>query len=177
MNLLKRKADAEPVQYISTCPECGTELERKEGEAKHFCPNAASCPPQVLGRIEHFVSKRAMDIDSMGTERIRALIEQGFIRSYADIYDLEAKAKDLLGLEMSQDQYEKEGSGLLYISLEKALFALTESISFKQIQEYLTEAAELPLFDTLRGFQEQNPKNGKRKSPLTWEWWITSSMP
>ncbi|KPQ09237.1 MAG: DNA ligase, NAD-dependent [Algoriphagus marincola HL-49] len=164
VNLLKRKADAEPVQYISTCPECGTELERKEGEAKHFCPNAASCPPQVLGRIEHFVSKRAMDIDSMGTERIRALIEQGFIRSYADIYDLEAKAKDLLGLEMSQDQYEKEGSGLLYISLEKALFALTESISFKQIQEYLTEAAELPLFDTLRGFQEQIRKWKKKVS-------------
>ncbi|WP_439474726.1 NAD-dependent DNA ligase LigA [Algoriphagus formosus] len=164
VNLLKRKADAKPVQYISTCPECGTELERKEGEAKHFCPNAASCPPQVLGRIEHFVSKRAMDIDSMGTERIRALIDQGFIRSYADIYDLETKEKDLLGLEMSQDQYEKEGSGLLYISLEKALFALTESISFKQIQEYLTEAAELPLFDTLRGFQEQIRKWKKKVS-------------
>ncbi|WP_288371811.1 NAD-dependent DNA ligase LigA [uncultured Algoriphagus sp.] len=164
VNLLKRKADTKPVQYISTCPECGTELERKEGEAKHFCPNAASCPPQVLGRIEHFVSKRAMDIDSMGTERIRALIDQGFIRSYADIYDLETKEKDLLGLEMSQDQYEKEGSGLLYISLEKALFALTESISFKQIQEYLTEAAELPLFDTLRGFQEQIRKWKKKVS-------------
>jgi DNA ligase (NAD+) len=164
VNLQKRKADAKPVQYISTCPECGTELERKEGEAKHFCPNAASCPPQVLGRIEHFVSKRAMDIDSMGTERIWALIDQGFIRSYADIYDLETKEKDLLGLEMSQDQYEKEGSGLLYISLEKALFALTESISFKQIQEYLTEAAELPLFDTLRGFQEQIRKWKKKVS-------------
>lgn len=164
VNLAKRKAGAKPIQYISTCPECGTELERKEGEAKHFCPNAASCPPQVLGRIEHFVSKRAMDIDSMGTERIRALIDQGFIRSYADIYDLETKEKDLLGLEMSQDQYEKEGSGLLYISLEKALFALTESISFKQIQEYLTEAAELPLFDTLRGFQEQIRKWKKKVS-------------
>ncbi|WP_289030571.1 NAD-dependent DNA ligase LigA [uncultured Algoriphagus sp.] len=164
VNLAKRKAGASPIQYINTCPECGTKLERKEGEAKHFCPNAASCPPQVLGRIEHFVSKRAMDIDSMGTERIRALIDQGFIRSYADIYDLEAKEKDLLGLEMSQDQYEKEGSGLLYISLEKALFALTESISFKQIQEYLTEAAELPLFDTLRGFQEQIRKWKKKVS-------------
>jgi DNA ligase, NAD-dependent len=164
VNLAKRKAGASPIQYIHTCPECGTELERKEGEAKHFCPNAASCPPQVLGRIEHFVSKRAMDIDSMGTERIRALIDQGFIRSYADIYDLEAKEKDLLGLEMSQDQYEKEGSGLLYISLEKALFALTEGISFKQIQEYLTEAAELPLFDTLQGFQEQIRKWKKKVS-------------
>lgn len=164
VNLLKRKAGASPIQYINTCPECGTKLERKEGEAKHFCPNAAGCPPQVLGRIEHFVSKRAMDIDSMGTERIRALIDQGFIRCYADIYDLEAKEKDLLGLEMSQDQYEKEGSGLLYISLEKALFALTESISFKQIQEYLTQAAELPLFDTLRGFQEQIRKWKKKVS-------------
>lgn len=164
VNLQKRKAGMQPIQYIQTCPECGTALERKEGEAKHFCPNAESCPPQVLGRIEHFVSKRAMDIDSLGTERIRALIDQKFISNYSDIYLLETKERELLGLEMSQDQYEKEGSGLLYIKLEKALFALTEQISFKQIQEFLESAAELPLNETLRGFQEQIRK-WKKKVP------------
>ncbi|WP_026954582.1 NAD-dependent DNA ligase LigA [Algoriphagus vanfongensis] len=164
VNLKARKTDSNPIQYIDTCPECGTPLERKEGEAKHYCPNTSSCPPQVLGRIEHFVSKRAMDIDSLGTERIRALIDQKFIRNYADIYLLEQKERELLGLEMSQDQYEKEGSGLLYISLEKALFALTEQISFKQIQQYLEEASELPMMETLRGFQEQIRK-WKKKIP------------
>ncbi|MGM0945329.1 MAG: NAD-dependent DNA ligase LigA [Bacteroidota bacterium] len=155
VNSAKRKENAAAITYIDTCPECGSPLERKEGEAKHFCPNANSCPPQVLGRIEHFVHKRAMDIDSMGTERIRALIDQKFIQNYADIYDLESKEKDLLGLEMNQDQYEKEASGLLYISLEKALFALTEGISFKQIQEFLLQTAEFPLLDTLKRFQDQ----------------------
>jgi len=155
VNELRRKSDAQPVQYIDTCPECGSTLVRKETEAKHYCPNAVSCPPQVLGRIEHFVSKRAMDIDSMGTERIRALIDQGFIRSYADIYDLDQKQTELLGLEMSQDQYEREVSGVLYISLEKALFALTETIPFKQIQDFLTEFSHLPLREKLRKFQEQ----------------------
>ena len=155
VNPIKRKPEANPIAYIQACPECGTGLIRKEGEAKHYCPNAASCPPQVLGRIEHFVSKRAMDIDSLGTERIRALIDQGFIRNYADIYDLEEKQSDLLGLEMSQDQYEKESGGLLYITVQKALFALTESISSKQIQDFLEEKAELPLLETLKAFQEQ----------------------
>ncbi|MBA4300127.1 MAG: NAD-dependent DNA ligase LigA [Cyclobacterium sp.] len=151
----RRRPGTLPIRYIDRCPECNTELIRKDGEAKHYCPNAAACPPQVLGRIEHFVSKRAMDIDSLGTERIRALIDQGFIRNYADIFDLEPKQAELLGLEMSQDQYEREVSGLLYISLEKALFALTETISFKQIQDFLTEFSHLPLREKLREFQAQ----------------------
>lgn len=164
VDVSKRKTHAKPVHYIDTCPECGTKLVRKEGEAKHFCPNTETCPPQILGRIEHFLSKRAMDIDSLGTERIRALIDQGFIKNYADIYDLESKEKELLGLEMSHDQYEKEESGLLYITVEKALFALTEQISFKQIQDFLLEAAELPLFETLKAFQEKI-RNWKKKVP------------
>lgn len=155
VNTSRRKAGAPPIHYIEHCPECGTELIRKEGEAKHYCPNSQTCPPQVLGKIEHFVSKRAMDIDSMGTERIRALIDQGFIRSYADIYDLEQKQSELLGLEMSQNQYEREATGQLYISLEKVLFALTEGITFKQIQNFLAGTAHLTLKEQLRGFQGQ----------------------
>ncbi|EAZ79276.1 DNA ligase, NAD-dependent [Algoriphagus machipongonensis] len=164
VSLEQRKPDSKPIEYISECPECGTPLERKEGEAKHFCPNASNCPPQVLGRIEHFVHKRAMDIDSLGTERIRALIDQGFIQNPADIYDLESKQSDLLGLEMSQDQYELEGTGLLFVKLEKALFALTEQISFKQISDWLAANTELPLFEKLKAFQEQIRK-WKKKVP------------
>lgn len=155
VNPARRKSGAPAVHYIDSCPECGSELVRKEGEAKHYCPNSMGCPPQVLGKIEHFVHKRAMDIDSLGTERIRALIDQGFIRTYADIYDLDQKQSELLGLEMSQDQYEREATGLLYISLDKALFALTEGISFKQIQDFLLENTHLPLRDRLRAFQAQ----------------------
>ncbi len=156
VNSQRRAADAKPIQYITHCPECGAELVRKESEAKHFCPNFKECPPQVLGRIEHFVHKRAMDIDTLGTERIRALIDQGFIVNPADIYELERRKEELLGLEMSRDQYESEGGdGLLYIRLEKAIFALTEQISFKQIQDFLSEKSDLPLYDTLRAFQEQ----------------------
>ncbi|REG78427.1 NAD-dependent DNA ligase LigA [Algoriphagus antarcticus] len=159
-----RNPEAKSISYITRCPECGTELQRKESEAKHYCPNAESCPPQVLGRIEHFVSKRAMNIDSMGTERIRALIDQGFIIDPADIYELEGRKEELLGLEMSQDQYETEGDGLLYITLEKALFAITEQISFKQIHDFLIDNTELPLAETLKAFQEQIRK-WKKKVP------------
>jgi DNA ligase (NAD+) len=160
----KRNSDSKPVEYITNCPECGTPLERKESEAKHYCPNAASCPPQVLGRIEHFVSKRAMDIDSMGTERIRALIDEGFVIDPADIYELEARKEELLGLEMSQDQYETEGDGILYITLEKALYAVTEAITSKQVRDFLLENTELPLDQVLKAFQEQIRK-WKKKVP------------
>ncbi|RAI85826.1 NAD-dependent DNA ligase LigA [Algoriphagus yeomjeoni] len=164
VNPERRSSEAKPISYITHCPECGTELERKESEAKHYCPNAESCPPQVLGRIEHFVSKRAMDIDSMGTERIRALIDQGFIIDPSDIYALEAKKEELLGLEMSQDQYETEGDGILYITLEKALYALTEGITSKQVHDFLVEHTELPLAEVLRAFQDQI-RNWKKKVP------------
>ncbi len=160
----RRNTVARPISYITHCPECGTELERKESEAKHYCPNTASCPPQVLGRIEHFVSKRAMDIDSMGTERIRALIDQGFVTDPTDIYALEVRKEELLGLEMSQDQYETEGDGLLYITLEKALYAVTEGITSKQVHDFLVENTELPLAQVLKAYQDQIRK-WKKKVP------------
>lgn len=160
----KRSSDSKAIVYISHCPECKTELVRREGEAKHFCPNTTHCPPQVLGRIEHFVSKRAMNIDSMGTERIRALLDRKFIQNYADLYSLSTRKDDLLGLEMSNDQYEKEGEGLLYISLEKALFALTEQISFKQIHDFLEENQNLELKEKLIHFKV-SIRNWKKKVP------------
>ncbi len=153
VDIAKRKSGAKPIQYIDHCPECSTPLERKEGEAKHFCPNAANCPPQILGRIEHFVHKRAMDIDSLGTERIRTLIDQGYIENPADIYGLEAIQHQLLGLEMSQDQYQKTDDGILYISLTKAFFALTEGLSLTAIQKFCEEQMETPLEEVLGTFR------------------------
>src|SRR5690606_34110068 len=137
--LEERKAGSIPIPYITHCPECGTELVRKEGEAKHFCPNVKTCPPQVLGRIEHFVSKRAMDIDSLGTERIRALIDHGHITNPADIYDLVDKKDALLGLEINPEQYLKNSDGDLYITVRKVLYGLTESISLSAVDQFLAD--------------------------------------
>lgn len=151
--LEKRKPGSKPIAYIDHCPECETPLIRKEGEAKHFCPNAKGCPPQILGRIEHFVHKRAMDIDSLGTERIKTLIDQKYISNFADLYELESKADQLLGLEMSQDQYQKSDDGYLFISLPKAFFALTEGLSLTSIQKFCERYAEQPLREVLDNFE------------------------
>lgn len=153
VDLGKRKSGAQPIHYIDHCPECGTRLVRKEGEAKHFCPNTKSCPPQILGRIEHFVHKRAMDIDSLGTERLKTLIDQGFIHQAADLYELENRPYELLGLEMSQEQYQKSDEGYLYISLDKAFFALTEGLSLSAIQKFTERHSEEPLKKVIRAFE------------------------
>jgi DNA ligase (NAD+) len=160
--LEKRKINTKPIAYIEQCPECHTDLTRKAGEAKHYCPNSQGCPPQILGRIEHFLHKRAMDIDSLGTERIKTLIDQGYIRNYADLYELEQQKDRLLGLEMSQDQYQKTQDGHLYISLLKAFFALTEGISLTAIQKFLTEAQDKNLQETLGAFELFIRKSNKK---------------
>lgn len=83
--------------YADTCPECKTPLIRREGEAKHYCPNEAGCPPQILGRIEHFIQRKAMNIESLGPETIRGLLDRGKIKDVADLYSL--TFEDLNGLE------------------------------------------------------------------------------
>lgn len=83
-----RNADAQPVEFIECCPECGTPLVRNEGEAAWYCPNDAACPPQVRGRIAHFVSRKAMNIDTLGEETIDLLVTSGLIKNAADLYDL-----------------------------------------------------------------------------------------
>ncbi|MGW8123465.1 NAD-dependent DNA ligase LigA [Roseivirga echinicomitans] len=88
VNLALRKPDSVSVDYITECPECGTPLVRQEGEANHYCPNAEACPPQVLGRIEHFIQRKAVDIDSLGPETIRGLLQNNLISNYADLYSL-----------------------------------------------------------------------------------------
>lgn len=85
------------IEFITHCPECGTALVRNEGEANHFCPNYLHCPPQIKGRIEHFISRRAMDIEGLGEETVDLLFSRKMIRTFADLYDL--KKEDLTPLE------------------------------------------------------------------------------
>lgn len=89
VELSERSADSKPFEYITHCPECGTELVRDEGEAKHFCPNSKGCKPQIIGRIVHFVGRKAMDIEGLGGETIELLWENGMLHNIADIYHLD----------------------------------------------------------------------------------------
>ena len=84
----KRPADAKPVTFITHCPECGAPLVRYPGEAAHYCPNDAACPPQIKGRIEHFIARRAMNIDSLGPETVDEYFRRGLIHNIADLYDI-----------------------------------------------------------------------------------------
>ena len=95
----KRREESRPVEFITYCPECGTKLVRIEGEANHYCPNEDHCPPQIAGKIEHFVSRRAMNIEGMGEETIDLLLSKGFIKDVADIYLLPGRREELIGLE------------------------------------------------------------------------------
>lgn len=92
-----REKDAKKIPYATHCPECKTELIRNEGEAVHYCPNSESCPPQIQGKIEHFISRRAMNIEGLGEGRVEVLIKNNLIKNIADLYDL--KYEQLLGLE------------------------------------------------------------------------------
>ncbi len=86
VDFTKRPRDSKPTIYRTHCPECGTELIRKAGEAQHFCPNDMGCPPQITGRIQHFISRKAMDIEGLGGETVELLFKEGLIRNYADLY-------------------------------------------------------------------------------------------
>ena len=106
VDLTKRQANAQPVSFISHCPECETQLIRKEGEAAHYCPNAKHCPPQIKGRIEHFISRKAMNIESLGEGKVDLLVEQKCIERIDDLYKL--RPENLIGLEKKYVVNEKE---------------------------------------------------------------------
>ena len=99
VDLSKRHQEAKSIEFITHCPECDTELIRALGEANHYCPNEDLCPPQIAGKIEHFVSRKSMDIDGMGEETIDLLLSKKMIRNVADIYHLPSIAEELIGLE------------------------------------------------------------------------------
>ena len=89
VELSERGADSQPFEYISRCPECGTPLVRIEGEAKHYCPNADGCTPQIVGRIIHFISRKAMNIEGIGDETAELLYKSGLVKSVADLYSIQ----------------------------------------------------------------------------------------
>lgn len=99
VNLALRQADAKPIVYISNCPECGTELIRKEGEVAFYCPNDEGCPPQIVGKIQHFIGRKAMDIDGLGDETIESFYQKGLVAHISDLYTLHEKAEELKQIE------------------------------------------------------------------------------
>src|SRR5690554_242846 len=121
-----RSADALPVNYIENCPECNTPLERKSGEAQHYCPNYYGCPPQIIGRIQHYISRKAMDIEGLGGETVALLYNAGLIKDFADLYEL--KKEQIIPLErMAEKSAENLINGIeksKEVPFERVLYAL-----------------------------------------------------
>lgn len=106
----KRASQAAPIKYITHCPECNTELQRKEGDALHYCPNETGCKPQLKGKIEHFIGRKAMNIDSLGAETVSGLFDKGLINNYSDLYDLTSAALLNLEFEVGEEEEKKKRS-------------------------------------------------------------------
>ena len=122
----KRANDSTPINYISSCPECKSPLVKNEGEANHYCMNKNHCSPQISGRIQHFISRKAMDIDGLGDETVALLVNSGIIKDYSDLYKL--KIQDVIGLErMAEKSSINLVDGIkksLDIPFERVLYAL-----------------------------------------------------
>ena len=155
VDFAKRPTDSTPVEYPTHCPECDTELVREEGEANHFCPNVKSCPPQVTGRIEHFIQRNALDIDSLGTKTIALFNREGMLNNPADLYDLtfeqiiplegfqeKGTNKILQGIEASKE-----------IAYERVLFGLGIRYVGRTVAEKLAEA--FPTIEELAAASEE----------------------
>ncbi|NNT72956.1 NAD-dependent DNA ligase LigA [Flavobacterium sp. IMCC34852] len=126
VDLSKRNPASERTQYISHCPECNSELVRLEGEANHYCPNFYGCPPQIIGRIQHFISRKAMDIEGLGGETVALLYNNGLVKDYADLYEL--TVEQILPLDrMAQKSAENLVNGVLKskeVPFERVLYAI-----------------------------------------------------
>ncbi|MFV5689825.1 NAD-dependent DNA ligase LigA [Flavobacterium sp. ZT3R25] len=126
VDLSQRPANTETTKYITHCPECHTELVRSEGEANHYCPNFYGCPPQIIGRIQHYISRKAMDIEGLGGETVALLFNNGLVHNYADLYEL--TVEQILPLDrMAQKSAENLVKGVensKSIPFESVLFAL-----------------------------------------------------
>ena len=126
VDFTKRSLDLLPTVYITNCPECQTELIRKEGEAQHYCPNFYGCPPQIIGRIQHYISRKAMDIEGLGGETVALLFNNNLVQNYADLYDL--TVDQVIPLErMAQKSAENLVNGIeksKEVPFERVLFAL-----------------------------------------------------
>ena len=126
VSLEQRSHNSVPTKYIDTCPECQTALVRTEGEAQHYCPNFYGCPPQIIGRIQHFITRKAMDIDGLGGETVALLFNNGLVQNYADLYEL--KKEQIIPLErMAEKSAENLINGIeksKQIPFERVLYAL-----------------------------------------------------
>nr|WP_315144366.1 NAD-dependent DNA ligase LigA [uncultured Flavobacterium sp.] len=148
VDLEKRPDHSEVTHYITNCPECQTALVRSDGEANHYCPNFYGCPPQIIGRIQHFISRKAMDIEGLGGETVALLYNNGLVHNYADLYDL--TVEQVLPLErMAQKSAENLVNGVAKskeIPFESVLFALGirfvgETVAKKLAKHYKTISA------------------------------------
>ena len=161
-----REPSSSVIAFIKLCPECETELVRKEGEAQHYCPNANGCPPQIKGRIEHFISRKAMDIDGLGPETIDLLFQEGLIHNYADLYSL--TFDQIVSLERMADKSANNAIASIKASkeipFESVLFALGiryvgETVAKKLARHFKQIDALIDAnFDTLIGVDEIGEK-------------------
>lgn len=131
VDLDRRLPNAKPLQYATVCPVCGTPLVRPDGEAGHYCPNQDGCTPQIIGHLEHFVSRKAMNIESLGSERLQLLFDSGLVHNVADLYDLTRHKLIGLGEGTSSTIQEKGADNILnaielskQVPFERVLFAL-----------------------------------------------------
>ena len=156
VELSERGADSLSFEYITHCPECGTELVRYEGEAKHYCPNQSHCRPQILGRIVHFIRRKAMDIDGLGEETIELLFESGLVSNVADLYDLQAT--QLAGLprlgEKSAENIIRSIARSTQVPFRRVLFALGIRFVGETTAKYLA-AHFLSLDEVMSASREQ----------------------
>src|SRR5690606_36756165 len=162
VHLARRTDHATPIQYIENCPECGTTLIRNAGEAQHYCPNIYRCDPHIRGRMQHFISRKAMDIVGLGDETIALLVKQNLISNYADLYQL--TKEELIPLERMA---EKSADNLIQgiekskeIPFERVLFALGiryvgQTVAKKLAREFKSvDALAKATVDTLVGVDE-----------------------
>ena len=144
-----RSKESIAIQFIDTCPECGTPLVRNEGEASHFCPNYMHCPPQIKGRIEHFIARKAMDIEGLGEETVDLLFGKGLIRNIADLYEL--NAEQLVPLERmgekSASRIIESIKGSVNVPYHRVIFALGIRHVGESVAKIL--AARFPSIDEL----------------------------
>ena len=141
VDLAQRPADSHPFEYITVCPECGTPLVRYEGEAKHYCPNQSGCRPQIIGRIIHFIRRKALDIEGLGEETVELLYENGLVRDVADLYDL--RAEQLAPLprlgEKSADNIIRSVERSKAVPFQRVLFGLGIRFVGETTAKYLAE--------------------------------------
>lgn len=154
VDIEKRTSNSQPVEYIQSCPECGTSLTRTEGEAQHYCPNQEGCPPQVLGRIEHFISRNALNIETLGPRTIKGFLSKNLISNYSDLYHLRFDQINNLQFEDQEENgevvkrsiKEKTANNILEsikkskeIPFERVLFGLGIRFVGKTVAEKLAE--------------------------------------